>query len=979
MFLALCTAFLLARLRAAGLGSSTALLPGKELTDARPPMLLLALAMNINDVSLGVLATVKDLCEEHVVSLIDIVVKTLVDIDPGVAAAYASCELRVTLQSEGATNITGRIARLTRIRAEQQARIIRERQNPQSPYALAREVMVVDWDLVQLPAAWKLRKYAQLFDRGWDVLCSNGVSFDKKMRPTRMYYDTFAAVLANGSWMFEGVEPNCKELHIFCRARHEKYIRRVSALEDAILQSDPVPYPMRSCFGGASMMRIEGVWDGGAQRCSYQSDSAGIKQYIYHGDVPLSILDATGQGGLGSPPQAPTLQEDIGLQACEHTRLLECVRESYPGLRVGTVSQLEVQWTAWDNQGKVIPADLTFTDLPSEQPQPLVFKQLPAMGGSALAELFVAAVPDATVEMDATMTPEDGERFVIGSVCEPCAWYLSQWGDGLVAGPGSGSSEYRDLIAECGGSCLYAKQSSATHAGMFEAWSRMARGTLGLRFNYTYPVRSAVDCWVRMESLEADARTCLRMYEEHAGGRVDWSGFNVTQARLGASLPGAGSRADTHGPCSKYYNAREMDAMLQSSDDGFLYRAFGYKTCCGGSEEDSGSTSNPTFLENGVTREIMFARWRGISANNVTAQLACDRIRSHPTQSDKWCEASREAPGRAASGRAMLSLAASSARAHMSSRPSPMLLPAANRTLDHDSTLPRRPSLMYSEMEKTASGSLRRLLPNVVKGCELPARWQGEDKPSPQGVGPKNDLDCGCYATTGPKYAASKQDRLRHFVIGSVREPCDWYVSSWSYQLEKFPEIPDPSNGSKLTMDTLKAVVPAKVSALKAFHRSEGPNPNVDCWVVTNDFSASLRRCLEMFEAQGGQVNWDFGGLVVALDPPPLDPIAKETDTGKNKNHPGVQLEHHAPCAAYFDSQTSAYIEQVDAPLYARFGWSGCCGGASQSHQRAEHEHLIVKAVANTTTQHANGLRLQQLQRGEPTCHHLRPDRTLAH
>jgi len=281
-----------------------------------------------------------------------------------------------------------------------------------------------------------------------------------------------------------------------------------------------------------------------------------------------------------------------------------------------------------------------------------------------------------------------------------------------------------------------------------------------------------------------------------------------------------------------------------------------------------------------------------------------------------------------------------------------------NRTLDHDSTLPRRPSLMYSEMAKTASGSLRRLLPNVVKGCELPARWD---------VFPHNDLDCGCYATTGDKYAASKQDRLRHFVIGSVREPCDRYVSSWSYKPEEFPEIPDPSNGSKLTMDTLKDVVPAKKSALRSFQKQFGPNPHVDCWVVTDDFSASLRRCLEMFETQGGQVNWDFGGLVVALDP-----IAKDTDTGKDKNHPGVQLEHHAPCAAYFDSQMSAYIEQVDAPLYARFGWSGCCGGASQSHQQAEHDRLIVKAIANTTPQHAHGLRQQQLRRGEPTCHHLR-------
>ena len=263
----------------------------------------------------------------------------------------------------------------------------------------------------------------------------------------------------------------------------------------------------------------------------------------------------------------------------------------------------------------------------------------------------------------------------------------------------------------------------------------------------------------------------------------------------------------------------------------------------------------------------------------------------------------------------------------------------------------KRSSLMYCEMVKTGSGSLRSILPFVVSNCTLPQDWHT----GPQG---RERRDVGCYATASPQHAASADDRRRHFVIGSVREPCDWYVSRFAWAYGHKAASSDPQNASRLRrvanreanrpggVDVFGAAARElfrsglvanlgrsheqhrnvskvlRITALAVFTSQHGAAPNVDCWVQTGDFARTLRRCLLLFEQQGGRVDWAGERLTLFLEDRPL---VSQNSTRTSKNLPGTQLTHHAPCREYFDERAALEVERADAPLYAAFGWSGCC------------------------------------------------------
>ena len=97
--------------------------------------------------------------------------------------------------------------------------------------------------------------------------------------------------------------------------------------------------------------------------------------------------------------------------------------------------------------------------------------------------------------------------------------------------------------------------------------------------------------------------------------------------------------------------------------------------------------------------------------------------------------------------------------------------------------MPNRSNLLYTEMPKTGSGSLRRILPLVQPGCNM------------SGVGqflPSDHINLSCYKTTGPdSWPAATADRRTHFVIGSVREPCDWCGR---------PQAADPATQARVHM-----------------------------------------------------------------------------------------------------------------------------------------------------------------------------------
>ena len=91
-------------------------------------------------------------------------------------------------------------------------------------------------------------------------------------------------------------------------------------------------YPMRDCFSGLSVYRIDGLWDGAGRGCTYTSRPAAIAEFT------------------ASPSRMQPGDCDDKCW-CEHVALLECVREARgaaqeSGLRVGVLPSLvaERKW-----------------------------------------------------------------------------------------------------------------------------------------------------------------------------------------------------------------------------------------------------------------------------------------------------------------------------------------------------------------------------------------------------------------------------------------------------------------------------------------------------------------------------------------------------------------------------------------------------------------------------------------------------------
>jgi hypothetical protein len=91
-------------------------------------------------------------------------------------------------------------------------------------------------------------------------------------------------------------------------------------------------YPMRDCFSGLSVYRIDGLWDGAGRGCTYTSRPAAIAEFT-------------------APPSRMQPGDCDDKCWCEHVALLECVREARGaaqenGLRVGVLPSLvaERKW-----------------------------------------------------------------------------------------------------------------------------------------------------------------------------------------------------------------------------------------------------------------------------------------------------------------------------------------------------------------------------------------------------------------------------------------------------------------------------------------------------------------------------------------------------------------------------------------------------------------------------------------------------------
>jgi len=226
--------------------------------------------------------------------------------------------------------------------------------------------------------------------------------------------------------------------------------------------------------------------------------------------------------------------------------------------------------------------------------------------------------------------------------------------------------------------------------------------------------------------------------------------------------------------------------------------------------------------------------------------------------------------------------------------------------------------------------------------------------------------DCFIHIREGE--STTLKERKQGFVIGSVREPCDFYVSQFAFTSQgkgylfkyakKHPDllenigIDSPFFNSTRDIMSFKMFLRhRKVLGRAAHHLTHSymdkNELQVDCWVFVDEFKKSFLDCLHKYEDQGGYVNWT-AKLVVSL----VQSVEKEeilrralkhdkNHISKNDPNGNPQLFHHGTCISYYDDETASLIENgPDNIIYDTFGYLGCCG-------KRKKNNLITESTVN--------------------------------
>jgi len=252
---------------------------------------------------------------------------------------------------------------------------------------------------------------------------------------------------------------------------------------------------------------------------------------------------------------------------------------------------------------------------------------------------------------------------------------------------------------------------------------------------------------------------------------------------------------------------------------------------------------------------------------------------------------------------------------------------------------------VYNRMSKTGGSKLEEILKEIV---------------------PDNSMIVG--EATGLEQHLKKNNKTRErvFVIGSIRNPCDIYLSHWSMMNDavelarknygepfdrcfgKNQELLSPGMQPRMqtppTSEQINAFqkwmrskeTEGMVSYRFAWKYLNGPlhrqcdlcGPSscmdlsehsktmegdwsqeslADCWVNTKDLGQDLKRCLKLYEEKTGvHVKWEN-----------FDKLVDQQRANKSG---------HGQCKAYFDKETAKLVEEgVDKPIFNKFGFKECC------------------------------------------------------
>lgn len=243
--------------------------------------------------------------------------------------------------------------------------------------------------------------------------------------------------------------------------------------------------------------------------------------------------------------------------------------------------------------------------------EPFLFDHMPKTGGTYLMKLFNSAVGSQNFEKRsefANVTQDDiDNNFIVGSVRNPCDYYLSLWAYGVEHG---GAMKHtirpastRDYVYHT--TSKY--KNSTEDIRRFRRWVRLISkkghpGVMSIRFAQSYAVlekaipaafppqhlkkdeldtvaralatpdyKNRVNCWVKAEKLGRGASECLNQWHTLTGRKINWRGYNE-------ALGHANRLESSHGRCRDYFTYKLAQAVRDLEAP--IFRDFDYRGCC---------------------------------------------------------------------------------------------------------------------------------------------------------------------------------------------------------------------------------------------------------------------------------------------------------------------------------------------------------------------------------------------------------------
>jgi hypothetical protein len=301
--------------------------------------------------------------------------------------------------------------------------------------------------------------------------------------------------------------------------------------------------------------------------------------------------------------------------------------------------------------------------------------------------------------------------------------------------------------------------------------------------------------------------------------------------------------------------------------------------------------------------------------------------------------------------------------------------------LSSSSSSSSRPLLVFKHNPKAGGGSIQLLLSHMKNKmihfrCLTDCKQINGNNPCKQtkrcAAGDKQQSYSQWKNSTDTLLVLDEPDFLSDifqkdaYVISSIREPCDHYVSCWAFgsahhggmygsNHKRDPVWTEKAYGKDpprfdserdihafqtewLRDSRVQGVIGRRHHAMYG-DKSTLQNYPVDCWVFVDDFQSTLYSCLRQYEAQGGFVNWTTPivmELVQSLQQklyPTRRMMLEDKRHGKNDVVENPQQYHHAKCSIFFDKETADMVRfGTDSFIYDTFGYDGCCQGRTHKN-----------------------------------------------